>query len=344
MPAEVVGWDVGGAHLKAVRLDSSGCITQAVQRPCPLWQGLQALTLAFDEMATMLELSDNQSLRHAVTMTGELVDLFPNRGVGVMQIAQHSTAKLGSQVQFYAGDAGFISTHQVPAHVRSIASMNWHASARYVAQQYCAGVLLDIGSTTTDVIPFVNGKVDTPWRTDAERLSHATLHYTGVVRTPVMAVARHVTFKALNYHVVAEHFATMADVYRILGDLNDCADQAPTADGQDKSIASSCRRLARMLGHDLDEASDEDWYSLARALADTQLTLLAQSVMHHPHYRDGIVGIGVGAFLAESLARQLAVPYHDVRHDLSARVGELQTMASVCFPAFAVAQCLLYGI
>jgi len=45
--AAIIGWDVGGAHLKAARVEH-GKVTAVLQLPAPLWQGLEPLEAALD--------------------------------------------------------------------------------------------------------------------------------------------------------------------------------------------------------------------------------------------------------------------------------------------------------
>ena len=75
MPALITGLDLGGAHLKAAQVMPSGRIVRALQIPCQLWRGLDRLEAALAEAAAGLELGGPV----AVTMTGELADLFPDR-------------------------------------------------------------------------------------------------------------------------------------------------------------------------------------------------------------------------------------------------------------------------
>ena len=42
----IIGWDIGGAHLKAVLLDANGNVLNIKQLPCPLWRGLHELDSA----------------------------------------------------------------------------------------------------------------------------------------------------------------------------------------------------------------------------------------------------------------------------------------------------------
>ena len=78
----VIGWDIGGAHLKAARV-SQGRVEAVVQAATPLWLGLDSLHSAFDALCAQLGRAD----RHVITMTGELCDAFPSRREGVAGLA-----------------------------------------------------------------------------------------------------------------------------------------------------------------------------------------------------------------------------------------------------------------
>ena len=113
------------------------------------------------------------------------------------------------------------------------------------------GLLVDIGTTTTDLVPLKSGAVAARFYSDGERLAGGELIYTGAVRTPVMAVARTAPFNGRMQRIAAERFATMADVWRLVGELPHDADPYPTPDRMGKSTQESAARLARMLGRDL---------------------------------------------------------------------------------------------
>jgi len=68
------------------------------------------------------------------------------------------------------------------------AAANWLALATYAGRLAPRGpaVLLDVGSTTTDVIPLQDGTPVPRGRTDPERLESKELVYTGVRRTPLV--------------------------------------------------------------------------------------------------------------------------------------------------------------
>src|SRR5262249_39129760 len=181
----VVGWDIGGAHLKAVRAEN-GRIVEAMQIASPLRLGIEAIDRAFAQARPRMSGAD----RHVCTMTGELADTFASRAEGVVQlVAAAARALEPERIVLYAGRAGFIAPQAAAHHVEDVASANWHATATLVAKFQDSALLIDMGSTTTDVVAVVGGAVAARGYTDAERLACGELVYTGLVRSFVMAIA-----------------------------------------------------------------------------------------------------------------------------------------------------------
>ena len=86
------------------------------------------------------------------------------------------------------------SFHDVSAIQRDpalAAAANWLALATLVARLVPddVGLLIDVGTTTTDLIPLDHGRAAARGRTDTERLQNGELVYAGVRRTPVCALA-----------------------------------------------------------------------------------------------------------------------------------------------------------
>ena len=297
-PETVIGWDLGGAHLKAARLDPSGRVDRVVELACPLWRGLAELEQALDLATAAL----GPAATHAVTMTGEMADCFATREEGVACLVAAMRARF-TGLRFYAGESGFVSGDQAASVALRVASANWMASAALVAARIPDALLIDVGSTTTDLVPVVGGRVRAHGRDDASRLEGRELVYTGVIRTPVLAFAAEVPFHGRSVPLIPELFATAADVHRLSGRLPPDADRYPAADGGDKTEAGSARRLARMIGRDADAAPLDDWRGLARWLAATQarriedacsLLLARESLPADAP----LVAAGVGRFLA----------------------------------------------
>lgn len=339
--AAVVGWDIGGAHLKAAWLDAAGRVLAVRQEPCRLWEGLDRLDAALATIGAGLPAVE----RHAVTMTGELVDLFPDRAAGVVALVAAAARRLPGEVAFWAGEAGFLPAARAMDAAFAVASANWLASAALVARCHPAALLADIGSTTTDLIPMAGGRVAARGRSDRERLVARELVYTGLTRTPVMAVAGALPWDGTLVPVMAELFATTADVHRVLGNLDEGADQHPAADGGEKTVEASARRLGRMIGVDLHEAGPEAWRALAAAAAEAQMGTIvraAQQVLSGVPLAASapLVGAGVGRRLATELARRLDRPYRDFAELAPPAPGAAPDIAAWiagCAPAVAVA-------
>src|ERR1700728_4487740 len=271
----VIGWDIGGAHLKAARAEN-GRIVAAVQIACPLWLDASRLEEAFRAAQSKV----GAAHAHAATMTGELSMAFPSRAEGVCALAARIASALApARSSFYAGRAGFLPLDQVGAHVTDIASANWHASAALIARQTPEALFIDMGSTTTDLIPIVAGAVAARGYTDTERLATGELVYAGLVRSLVFASADRAPVAGAWTPLMNDDFANMADVHRIIGDLPNGADVQATTDGRDKSVASSRGRLARMVGRDAHEMDDAAWLRLAQWFAERQLRDVADAVM-----------------------------------------------------------------
>ncbi|WP_321897971.1 hydantoinase/oxoprolinase family protein [Paraburkholderia heleia] len=348
--AATFGWDVGGAHVKVAMTDADGGLLDIAQWACPLWQGLDHLTRTIDRVFARWPAAQASAAQHAVTMTGEMADCFENRAQGVRAIVAELAARLGPGLGFYAGDAGWFSPAACEAGWRSVASANWLATAHWVAARVPHALLVDIGSTTTDIIPIAGGRVATRAATDAERLATGELVYQGVVRTPLCALAQRVAFGGVQVNVMNEWFATTADVYRLTGELAPHYDQHPGADNGPKTPAASRARIARMIGRDAGEASDADWRAFAQRWREAQRreigANLARVVAAHPALAGApLVGAGCGRFLVAELARETARGYVDfgalaagaARWAHGAEFAEREDWAATCAPSVAVA-------
>lgn len=335
--ASIIGWDIGGAHLKAARLEN-GRIVNVVQIASPLWQGIGELHYALDQAKERLGPAD----RNAVTMTAELADAFADRTEGVTQVAAIAEAAFGAQnLRFYAGQAGLVAPDAVASQTDAIASANWHASAALVARHFPDAIFADMGSTTTDLIPVRDGKVAAFGHSDVTRMAHGELVYAGVVRSFLMAGVSLVPFAGRWVPLMNEWFANTSDVYRILGELPDDADLMLTADGRDKTVEASCARLARQIGLDAKDAAPWALKELARYFAEIQMRAVvdgAHLVLSHAHFHaeTPFIGAGAGRFIMKKLAARVGNPYVDFS-DLIDAAPKIRHKAGDCAPAVAVA-------
>jgi probable H4MPT-linked C1 transfer pathway protein len=335
-PVARLGWDVGGAHVKVAAFGADGRLKSVRMLPCPVWRGAEHLTAALK----VLRGEFPAGAPSAVTMTAELADLWPDRPAGVIGTTMLLMQELGSSpLVLFAGPEGFVKPEEAGAHTDTIASANWYATSAVLAHLIPSGILVDIGSTTSDLIPFRDGRVGARGFSDAERLANNELIYTGAVRTAVMAVARAAPFNGRWVPLMAEFYAAMADVHRLTGELPEKADLHPTADNGPKTIEASARRLLRMVGQDLTREGEAKAIALARHFAEAQLHQLDRAldcvISGLDHGPELIVGAGVGRFIARKLAERRGVSFLDLA-DVLTDDPALSSDAADCAPAVAV--------
>lgn len=263
-----LAFDVGGANVKfsdgAERTDSL---------PLALWKSPDQLPgLLRTIIASM---PDCQAV--AVTMTGELADCFPSKAAGVRQILTAvCEAAGGLPVYVYLVDGRLVSPELAGDDPMLAAASNWHVLAR-LAGRYApmgTGLLLDIGSTTCDLIPLVAGRPAALGRTDTQRMLAGELVYTGVERSPVCAVAPQVPYRGRRCGVAQELFATMRDVYLVLGEWPERPGDLQTADGRPATRTAAVARLARMICADETEFGESDAVEMAASVAEAQAELV----------------------------------------------------------------------
>ncbi len=256
----IVGVDIGGANLKYAATNRV-----AVSRAFPLWRQPKQLVDALAEDLGRMNKIDAL----AVTMTGELADCFVDRAIGVDHIVSHTcqaAAQLGvDQVGFYGIDGRFRDADQARHHVDLVAAANWHALASFVAGEIMSdGTLIDIGSTTTDIIPIADRRVATAATSDYDRLAEGSLVYVGCRRTPVCALVDRLRFRDREVSVMNEVFATIDDARIVLGTVPEDAEDNDTADGMPRTREFAANRLSRMIGLDRRTVSAVDARELAR--------------------------------------------------------------------------------
>ena len=280
-PIIAMGWDVGGANLKAVRVDG-GRVSCGVWET-PLWRNSD---LAPFIAAALRQLGGAN--RHLVAFSGESADCFTDRRQGVRQLMRQMQ-NLSGEVRFY----GFAGASEDASEPLLLAAGNWYAAAKALSIGDGGGSLwVDIGSTTTDIVSLTTSPAPAD---DFTRLRSRSLVYRGIVRTPIMAVAREITMaEGETLPLVAEHFADMGDVYSLLGFSLD----GITADGRPRDAASCARRLLRMVGRDYRPSLRRFCLALAEALRER---FEGQITAHLPPTRR-VIGSGIGSFIVRKWA------------------------------------------
>jgi len=321
--------DIGGANLKAA--DGSGF---AISEHFPLWKNPQGLAAALRALIAGCPPCDHL----AATMTGELADCFATKRIGVEFILQSLVAAADQRHSRVYLLNGKLVTPQVALKQPLLAAAsNWHALARFVGRYAPTGtgILLDIGSTTCDIIPLRDGHPCNRGHTDTERLLSGELVYTGVERSPVCAVAGELPYRGEQCPTAQELFATMWDAYLMLGLLPEEADAVHTADGRPATKAAARDRLARSLCADRETFTEDDALAVATELAARQRHLIIAAldkVVQPLGTPQTVIVSGRGEFLARQVAERLFPQAQVV--SLQEQLGPV---LSRCAPAHALA-------
>ncbi|MCA9259103.1 MAG: hypothetical protein KDA61_07880, partial [Planctomycetales bacterium] len=299
----------------------------------PLWKQPAELPEALRRLLAEAPASNEL----AVTMTGELADCFETKAEGVKFILEAVECAAGDvSVGVYCVDGSLVSVRQAIANPLAAAASNWHALARFAAR-YCAAdlaVAVDIGSTTSDLTPLVQGRVAAHGMNDVERLVRGELVYTGVDRTPMCAVLKECRLGDAKSPTTAEWFCTAADAYLLAGELPEEPQNCDTADGRPRTLTHAHNRVARLVGGDRTLVSLHDAVAIAEEFCDAQLELLERSL--RLRFGEAIpahwIASGAGEFLVARLARRISS--HVQVTSLTELLGEA---ASRCAPAHALA-------
>lgn len=325
-----LGLDIGGANLKVA--DGRG---YAHSQPFPLWQRPEELARALSRLTEDAPRCDGL----AVTMTGELADCFATKQDGVRRILDAVEQAAGSRrVLVYLTSGLFVNPAAARERWMEAAASNWHALASFAVRyfEHADGLLLDIGSTTTDIIPLRGGRVVAEGNTDPERLLSGELIYTGVERSPVCAVTSTLAWRGKECPVAAELFASTRDVYLLLGDLPEDATDMNTADGRPATIAAAHARLSRMICADTTMFTLDEARAAAAGVARGQLEMLAAAVRRIAGRCSSsqftVVLSGSGEFLGQRLLEKL-----EINGKVISLSRELGPVVSRCAPAHAVA-------
>ena len=236
-----IGWDIGGVNVKVARIAADGSV-RALTVPFSIERDADQLQGLLEHLGKEVGAANTQ---HAVTMTAELSQRFRSKAEGVACVLD-ALERAFPGAPFHVLDTN--GRFRTPAESRSrpmeVSASNWMATAMVVAGEHRDIILLDMGTTTTDIIPIQAGRVQALGRTDPDRLASGELVYSGALRTPVEALVRRVPWRSGTALVSADNFAHTADVHRWLGTLPPDAFIDGTSDrpsGLERADLSGCR-------------------------------------------------------------------------------------------------------
>ena len=324
----IAGIDIGGANTKVTTSD--GSFARLIY--APLWR---SKTIIYDVLSDVKRALEGKGIRKTgVVMTGEICGCFNTKREGVLYIKKAVSTMFGD-ANFFDTDCAFRNSSSVNKDSLSFAATNWLASAKFLSEAYKNAIFVDIGSTTTDVIPIVEGKIKAK-RTDFERLKYGELIYSGVLRTGVSHLLKRVKIMGEECRISSELFATTADAYLVLGyTIGQNDSYNPPILWCEGSVEGAMQRLARVVCSDLEEIGEEGAVSIAEQVKEAQVDELVDSMkrIKAKYGLKTVVSAGIGDFIVEEAAESLNMKFLP----LSSFYGK---EISAVFPAYAVAKLL----
>jgi (4-(4-[2-(gamma-L-glutamylamino)ethyl]phenoxymethyl)furan-2-yl)methanamine synthase len=303
--AATLALDIGGANTKAAWLDGESLRT--VSRPFEVWRDRDALSAVLRDVAA--EVAGGPARAVAITMTAELSDAFRTKREGVAFVLDAARDALGARPLSVLTTAGeLVPVEAARARPWDVAAANWVATALAVADAHPDALLIDVGSTTTDLVPIAAGRVAATAHNDLERLLAGELVYSGVLRTNLAAIAPRVPVRGDRCPVSSECFAISADVHLVLGHLAQEAYDCPTPDGRPATVAFARERIARLVCADVEQLDGDEVDAIAAFLYGEQLRQIedaARRVQRPLPPEARVVAVGAGAFLGREVAARL---------------------------------------
>jgi (4-(4-[2-(gamma-L-glutamylamino)ethyl]phenoxymethyl)furan-2-yl)methanamine synthase len=317
--AMILGLDIGGANTKLA--SSDGLFAESVY--LPLWKNAP--------LAEVLKSYAGQKPDAvAAVITGELADCFSTKREGVESITAIVRKAFRCPVHFW-GLTGFVWKDLL-----ELAAANWSASTTLLAREVGDCLFVDMGSTTTDLIPII-GKTQGSQaaKTDFQRLAAGELVYMGRLRTSLGALLPAARIMGNTIPLSPELFAITADAYLALGEIDADGYACDTPDGADKDRTGALQRLARAVCSDLEEIGEAGALAVAEQVRERQRTILISAMEKQAKKHDlkGVVGAGIGERLIAEAASFLGLECLLLSQRYGPKISDV-------FPAYAVARLL----
>ena len=331
----VIGLDVGGANTKAVWL--GGDERRALSRPFEVWRDRDALTAMIREVVAGVAREPAEAV--ALTTTAELSDAFRTKREGVEFVLDAAEDALdGAELLAFTTQGELVPFAVARGRAAEVAAANWLASALAVAALNPDALMVDVGSTTVDVIPIAAGRVVAAGRTDLDRLLAGELVYSGALRTNLVAIAPRVPVRGGWCPVSSELFAISADVHLLLGNITADGYTCATPDGRPTTLEFARERVARLVCADAEQLSVAEIQAIAAFLHAEQVGQIEAALRRVSDRLEGepaVVPLGTGAFLArvaaERLGRAVAeLPWSAAERDAAPAAALAELVARRC--------------
>jgi (4-(4-[2-(gamma-L-glutamylamino)ethyl]phenoxymethyl)furan-2-yl)methanamine synthase len=340
--ADVVGLDIGGANTKAAFIHTDAGVLKDLRTELvyfPFWKRDTQQLLAMLRSIGVAVAGARRLDCVAVTLTAELSDAYRTKREGVTHILNCTQQAFpDTKIRVVTVDASLTGIKEAQAEPLQVAAANWAATGWMVAGLMRDCVVVDVGSTSTSIIPIADGKVCATGKTDLDKLMNGELVYTGSLRTNVAATVQSVPLRGGVARVSSELFAQSGDVHLVVGNINEAEYTSETANGKEKTRPASMGRLARVVCADTDLLTETEILQVARYVWDKQVEQIADGLNQvYAHLKPDaketvpVLVTGIGKeFLANKAAQKVGVKQ-------VMDLGELLPNASLVSPAVGAA-------
>ena len=343
---KIIGWDIGGVNSKAALINYENGKFKNLKlftKYFPVFkykrkEFIDILREIYDELC----INDNAEWM-AVTITAELSDAFFNKREGLEFITKcFNDCFPEKEIYFLDNKGTFSKFEDIKQNILRFAATNWIATAALISEKYGNCLMIDIGSTTTDIIPIINGKFNDMGLTDLDRLISGELVYTGVLRATIPSITHYLEVKGKKSRISFEKFALMADVHFVLNHISEKEYNCETADDRPVDRKNCLARIARIVCADDEILEEKEILKLAKQLYEAQVVIIQEGIeqiikknseLYQPDFPIIVLGLG-GKILAEKAVRELG--FNNIIY-LSDILGE---EASIIAPSVAVAYML----
>ena len=339
----VLGLDIGGANTKATFLKTQNGKMKEHRTSMeyfPIWKsGKEQLPNVLE--ALKKSLTNSTALDGVgVTITAELSDAYLTKKEGINHVLDCITEVFGDAPLFVLDvEAKMLSVEEARRESLKVASANWAATGWMISQVIKNCIVVDVGSTTTSIIPVINGKIAAEGRTDLEKLQNGELVYSGSLRTNIATIINDIPIQGITARVSSEMFAQSGDIHLLLDNITENEYTAETCDGRGKTRRETMARLARVVCADIDMLTEQEIVDMAQFVYDRQVEQIAGGLKQvyeriKPPIQEKIMVVVTGLgrnFLARKAAEKSG--FSDVI-DMSELVG---AEAAVVSPSVGVA-------
>ena len=313
----IIGWDIGGANIKAAIIQSEKKTIKSIKiikEYFPIWK--ESSKLAESLLEIQKRISSIEPSAMGLTMTAELSDAYRTKREGVNHVL-NSALKAFKQTPFSVLNVKteLISVKEAKANPIEVAAANWVATGWLISQKIKTCVIVDVGSTSTSIIPIIDGQISAVGKTDLEKLRVGELVYTGCLRTNIAAIINSIPFRGSEVKVSSEFFSQSGDIHIILGNIVEEEYSTETPDSRGRTKKNAMERLARVICGDLEMIEEGEIFQIANYIYSKQLDQISEGlkkVYSNTNFGEKkdipVVVTGMGKdFMAAKAAKQLGI-------------------------------------